>query len=55
MKINVMVTNKDGLPKKTKIESSNLDSKLHKHVSGREFTADEVKTLKGPKEVKASK
>ena len=35
-----------------KIEDVALDGKIHNHISGREFTKDELETLKGKKVVK---
>ena len=48
MEINVSVRDEEGNLRKMRIESSSIESK-HLHVSGREFTADEVKTFKANK------
>ena len=55
MKLNVAILNKDDLLVPKKIDSKDLDSKVHKHISGRDFTNEEVKTIKWMKEVVVDK
>lgn len=50
MELNVII--KDGNWEKVRIKSSELDSKKHLHHSGREFSADEIKSFKWSKEDK---
>ena len=46
MKINVKMEDEFCIMGDKRIESNELDAKIHKHRSGRDFTADEIKNLK---------
>lgn len=50
MLLNVKIENKAGVLEDERIDSKDLDSKIHKlHTTWRDFTAEEVRTLKAAK------